>query len=243
MRLLALDTTTRAGSVAIVDDDRVLAEREGNAARSHTERLPQEILDALADAGLDVAAIDVFAVASGPGSFTGLRIGIATIQGMAMAAGKPVVPVSALEALAAQAASGAADGTLVGAWMDAGRRDVFSALYAVDRSAPAGCVVREAASVDAPATVWRSWRDAGQAPSVMIGDGAGLYADVFTGTAIIVPHGPLAVTLAQLARAVAARGEASHPAAVHPVYVRRPDVEITRDAQAHAAARGSSEPG
>lgn len=235
MRLLALDTTTRAGSVAIVDDDRVLVEREGDAARSHTERLPQDMLDALAVAGCAATSIDVFVVAAGPGSFTGLRIGIATIQGMALAAGKPVVGVSALDALAAQAAPAADERTLIGAWMDAARHDVFSGLYVVDRSTPAGFVARESAAVEPPAAIWRRWHGEGQNPTVMIGDGAAMYADVFGVEARLVPHAPLAATLARLARPVAERGGASHPAAVHPVYVRRPDVEITRDAQAAAA--------
>src|SRR5256885_1879850 len=74
MRVLALDSTTRAGSVAIVDDDAVVDERAGDATRSHAERLPAEIL-ALADANhTAIPSVDLFAVASGPGSFTGLRI-------------------------------------------------------------------------------------------------------------------------------------------------------------------------
>src|SRR4051812_37344406 len=96
MRVLALDTTTRAGSVALVEDDRVVAERAGDPARSQGQRLPGD----LADLGAPWTAIDVFAVASGPGSFTGLRIGIATMQGLALVTGGRLVGVSALEALA-----------------------------------------------------------------------------------------------------------------------------------------------
>ena len=100
MRVLALDTTTRAGSVALVADDRVVDERSGDGARTHAVRLPGEIV-ALADAhGWPLSAIDLFAVASGPGSFTGLRIGIATMQGLAFVHGRRVVGVPALEALA-----------------------------------------------------------------------------------------------------------------------------------------------
>src|SRR5262245_2462620 len=128
MHVLALDTTTRAGSVAIVVDDRVLIEEMGDPSKSHAERLPEDVLRALAASGLSTAAIDVFAVASGPGSFTGLRIGIATIQGLALVHGKRVVPVSALRALAEIGAAQLAEGAIVGAWMDAYRRDVFSAL-------------------------------------------------------------------------------------------------------------------
>src|SRR5437867_12988817 len=103
MRVLALDTTTAAGSLAIVDDDRVVVERMGDPARSHTERLPGDILLALGDCDLAVSNIDLFAIASGPGSFTGLRTGIATIQGLAVVNRKRVVPVTALTALATAA--------------------------------------------------------------------------------------------------------------------------------------------
>src|SRR5919197_3604508 len=100
MLVLALDTTTREGSVAIVGDDRIVAERRGDASRTHAERLPSEIVDLVTAQAVAWSAIDLFAVAAGPGSFTGLRIGIATIQGLAYANDKKVVAISALDALA-----------------------------------------------------------------------------------------------------------------------------------------------
>src|SRR5205085_12612527 len=116
MRVLALDTTTAAGSVAIVDDQRVLVERTGDPTRSHAEQLPAEILIALDTAGLTMADVDLFGVASGPGLFTGLRIGIATIQGLAFVNRRQVVAVSALTALATIASGGESPGTVVGVW-------------------------------------------------------------------------------------------------------------------------------
>src|SRR2546428_10507059 len=98
MRVLALDTTTRAGSAAMVEDDRVVDERGGDAARTHAERLPAEILALLDAHDRTLADVDLFAVASGPGSFTGLRIGIATIQGLAFVGGTRIVGVPALGA-------------------------------------------------------------------------------------------------------------------------------------------------
>src|SRR5215470_12434494 len=100
MRVLALDTTTRAGSVALVDGDAVIDERGGDASRTHAERLPAEILSILAAHHRAIADVDLFAVASGPGSFTGLRIGIATIQGLAFVSGRRIVAVPALDAIA-----------------------------------------------------------------------------------------------------------------------------------------------
>src|SRR3954469_13948498 len=115
MRVLALDSTTRAGSVALVDGDRVVTERAGDGSRKHGERLPGE----LADLGAAWGTIDGFAVASGPGSFTGLRIGIATMQGLALVAGRRVVGVSALEALAQIASTQLSPGALIASWVDA----------------------------------------------------------------------------------------------------------------------------
>src|SRR5262249_50754932 len=131
MRVIALDTTTRSGSVALVDSDRVIEERAGDAARSHAERLPSEIVTLAAAHQLPLSDVDLYGVASGPGSLTGLRIGIATIQGLACVRRRRIVAVSSREALAHARSLDAAAGTIVAAWMDAHRRDVFTALYRV----------------------------------------------------------------------------------------------------------------
>src|SRR5947208_14319033 len=131
MLVLALDTTTRGGSVALVDGDRVIEERAGDAARSHAERLPSEIT-AIADAhDLPLSGVDLYGVALGPGSFTGLRIGIATIQGLAFVHHRPIVGISALEALAHIGSRDQPPHAIVASWMDGYRRDVFTALYRV----------------------------------------------------------------------------------------------------------------
>ncbi|MBI4265317.1 MAG: tRNA (adenosine(37)-N6)-threonylcarbamoyltransferase complex dimerization subunit type 1 TsaB, partial [Acidobacteria bacterium] len=105
MLVLALDTTTRAGSCALARDGRVVREEASDAARAPASRLPRELEALLDRAGVALHEIDVLAAATGPGSFTGLRIGIATMQGLAMAAGKPLIGVSALDALCACGAS------------------------------------------------------------------------------------------------------------------------------------------
>src|SRR5713226_6706944 len=136
MRVLPLDTTTRAGSVALVEDDRVVDQRGGDATRTHAERLPGAITAILDANGRPLSAVDLYGVASGPGSFTGLRIGIATIQGLAFVHGRRIVAVPALDALAHAGSVDLRSGTLIAAWMDAHRRDVFSALYRVTAAAP-----------------------------------------------------------------------------------------------------------
>src|SRR5437762_8938463 len=83
MIVLALDTTTRAGSVALVADDRIVDERPGDERRTHAERLPAELVAIANEHQIALADVNLFAVAAGPGSFTGLRIGIATMQGLA----------------------------------------------------------------------------------------------------------------------------------------------------------------
>src|SRR6267142_7270040 len=131
MRVIAFDTTTRAGSVALIVDGRVIEERAGDASRSHAERLPAEII-ALADTHhVAWPDVDLYAVASGPGSFTGLRIGIATVQGLAFVHNRRIVGIPALEALAHAGSVDLGAGVLIAAWMDAHRRDVFAAVYRV----------------------------------------------------------------------------------------------------------------
>ena len=100
MWLLALETTTREGSVALLRDDDVVAARPGDPALSHAERLPADFAAVLAVAGLAPSAIDLFAVATGPGGFTGLRIGLAAVQGLALSLDRPVAGVASLPALA-----------------------------------------------------------------------------------------------------------------------------------------------
>jgi tRNA threonylcarbamoyladenosine biosynthesis protein TsaB len=237
MKVLALDTTTRAGSVALIVDEHVVEERAGDASRTHAERLPSEIIELAAAHDLSTADVDLFAVASGPGSFTGLRIGIATMQGLAFVHRRPLAGVPALEALALLGGQGLADGSLVAAWMDGHRREVFTALYRVmgrpldGVAGLARLVELEGAMVGAPDVTLSRWLEKGTPASVFVGDGAVLYRETI-GHAIpggrVMPAPPLAGAIGRLA-ATGAHGRGAGPAAIQPMYVRRPDVEITRD--------------
>lgn len=239
MRVLALDTTTRGGSVALVEDDRVVVERGGDPARTHAERLPGEVLTVLQEAGTGLAAVDVFAIAAGPGSFTGLRIGIATIQGLAVVQRRPVVAVSALEALAHAGSGSLAAGLRVAAWMDAHRREVFNALYQV-AAAPlfsrARLIEIDPAAVGDPASTLRRW-DRGLPVDVFIGDGAAAYSSLIGERGRRVAAPLLAGTIGLIAVDRARAGETIDPAAVQPLYVRRPDAEIDRERKRVHAAR------
>ena len=233
MRVLALDTTTRAGSAALVDDDRIVDERSGDGTRTHALRLPDELL-ALAEANRwPLPAIDLYAVASGPGSFTGLRIGIATIQGLALVHGRRVAAIPVLDVLAHAVTGGLREGALIGAMTDAHRGDVFAALYRV--VSPASSHLAELSEIEgatvgpAAATLAR-WQAMTALPSVFVGDGAMASAAEIAGglpDARVLPSPRLAGVLGRLATARAAT--AADPAAARPLYVRRPDVEILRD--------------
>ena len=99
MLVLALDTTTRQGSVALARDAVLLGCEVGDDRLTHGERLPGDLIRLLERNNTRLSDIDLFAVAAGPGSFTGLRIGIATMQGLAVTNGRGLVGISALDAL------------------------------------------------------------------------------------------------------------------------------------------------
>lgn len=256
MIVLALDTTTRAGSVALTRDGVVLDVFVGDPARTHATRLPGDLLDCLRRQGLALADVDLFAVAAGPGSFTGLRIGIATIQGLAFANNRKVVAVSALEALAASGAgtvSPGPEGQVIGAWMDAQRHEIYAELYRVGTwgappdpdpdpgAAPhqgaAELEVVEPAAVGEPASIVEIWRprlgEAARSRWLLMGDGALAYREIavagLPGVEVIEPVPPLAPAIAVIAGRRGAAGLAVSPHAVKPIYVRRPDAELARD--------------
>jgi tRNA threonylcarbamoyladenosine biosynthesis protein TsaB len=244
MRVLALDTTTRAGSVALIDDERVVDERRGDPSRTHAERLPGEVLALLSAHRMTTASIDLFAVASGPGSFTGLRVGIATMQGLALVSRRPLIGVPSLEALGQLGSVDGPPGAKVAVWMDAHRREVFAALYGVTSAAlfePERLADIEGPVVDNPASLLARWlAELRGSPVRWIGDGATAFADTIAremDAATIVPHPLLAGAIGRMAGARARRGNVVHPAAVRPWYVRRPDAEIDREKRACTGIR------
>jgi tRNA threonylcarbamoyladenosine biosynthesis protein TsaB len=231
MRVLALDSTTRAGSVALVENGEVVDERLGDSSRSHGERLPSD-LEVL---GAAWSSIDVFGVCVGPGSFTGLRIGIATMQGLALVTGTRLIGISALDALAQFATRHVGPGSLVAAWIDAQRGEVFSALYRV-MDAPiftAGRLVQlEPAAVAKPAATFDMWADHDLREAMFIGDAAWSNMPLIearTSRRHILQAMPLAGAVGLLAEESASRGSVGSPAAIQPLYVRRPDAELHRE--------------
>jgi tRNA threonylcarbamoyladenosine biosynthesis protein TsaB len=229
--ILSLDTTTRAGSCALFAGGRLLREQASDPAVSQAARLPGDLIALLAaqDAALD--DIDAFAVGTGPGSFTGLRVGIATMQGLAVAMKKPLVGVSAFDALASVAvaqgepAKARPTTARIATWIDAWRGEVFAALYEGGREV-------EAPSVEPPARLLARYVGAG---TLFTGDGAARHRteivqaldDEAHFTDPVMPL--LAGMMASLAADVLAQGHRPLPHAIRPLYVRRSDAELARD--------------
>ncbi|MEW6326219.1 MAG: tRNA (adenosine(37)-N6)-threonylcarbamoyltransferase complex dimerization subunit type 1 TsaB [Thermodesulfobacteriota bacterium] len=131
MKILAVDTATHTGSVALTDNEVVLAEYNLFSKETHSRRLLQAVDYLLAQTRLALNDIDGLAVTIGPGSFTGIRIGLATFKGLALATGKPVMGISTLDALAANFP--VADRPVFPV-IDARKREVFTAAYYPDEA-------------------------------------------------------------------------------------------------------------
>ena len=240
MLVLALDTTTRQGSAALTRDGVLLGTFSGDAMMTHGERLPGDLIKLLGTHASQIADVDLFAVAAGPGSFTGLRVGISTLQGFALANGRPLVGVSALDALNAAAHSltprpaTLTSAESLAAWVDAQRGQVFSAVYSGDQvvegpivEKPADLLARWKKGAGLPAAA--PWRGGGQ----FIGDGAVTYktmiSDAFPDAHIVADIPQLAPFIARLAEAYMRKHGPVSPDAIRPIYIRRSDAELARD--------------
>ncbi len=238
MWLLALETTTLEGSVALLRDDTVVAVRRGDPLLSHAERVPADFSALLAQAGLAPSAIDLFAVATGPGGFTGLRIGLAAIQGLALALDRPAAGVPSLAALAWAALESDPTRPQAGTWLDASRGEVFAAAY---RRADAGgpewplqtLALPTAATPTATVAVWR---DVVPATTPVVAACREPARGVLEGAGYPTLAAPseIATTVGRIAWRMSALGLTTPPHALMPEYVRRPDVEIDRDRRAAA---------
>jgi tRNA threonylcarbamoyladenosine biosynthesis protein TsaB len=230
MLVLSLDTTTPKASCAIARDGVVINEEPIEASRPLALQLPGALRDILDLSAVALEEIDAFAVATGPGSFTGLRIGIATMQGLAFGQGKPLIGVSALTALRA-VASPAFLGSRIATWVDAWRGDVYAALFEDGREVGEPVVARPADLLDELA---RGTLAAYTNDITFIGDGAEAYRDLIVSRLRhaarmadpAVPH--LAAVIAMLATIEYKNGHRPPPHAIRPLYVRRSDAELAR---------------
>lgn len=218
MRLLALDTATEACSAAVAVAGEVIAARFQLAPRLHAELILPYCEAVLEQAGLSVGQLDAIACSRGPGAFTGVRIGLSVAQGIAFAAGLPVLPVSTLAALA-HAGWRRHGGKRLAAAIDARMAEVYWACYEADPGGRLRPVVAE--QVSAPEQVLPP--PAADGEWLGVGTGWGRYGDALSGRCGIVKQWPQCYPDARDVAALAAAGglaRALPPERLEPVYLR-----------------------
>ena len=227
MKILAVDTATRTCSVAVCIDDFLVSEINLFRRQTHSKHLLEMIHQAVSMSGEKLDGLDGFAVVRGPGSFTGLRIGLSCVKGLAYALCKPVVGVSSLEVLAFQAAGGHHDPALpICPLLDARKKEVYYSFFEIRDGKP---VQKGGDMVDRPKNLPE--RIAGRC--LFTGDGAMLYRDLlkdlFGDSALFAPP-TLNYIRAHTAAVVAlprfSKFQNDQLASLVPQYVRKSDAEL-----------------
>ena len=226
MKLLFVDTCGAMAGVALGDGGRIVAETNLALDRRLSTRLLAVIDGLLAEAGMTVAGLDGIGVACGPGSFTGVRIGMATVKGMALAAALPVVGVSSLALLAANVPFARHQ---VCALMDARKKEVYAGLF---RCEPLPVPVAPECVLSPDGLL-----DGIREPTIFVGDGAVVYRDSIEKRcgklALFAPAScsfPRAACGIILCRELLARGEGVPPERLDPVYIRPSEAEVAKAA-------------
>lgn len=223
MKLLAIETATALGGVAIMDDELLVAESRVNVKATHSERLLTEVDHALLSARLTIGDIDVFALSIGPGSFTGLRVGLSTVKGLLYATGKRVVTVPTLEALARNITFTALP---LCPLLDARKREVYAGLFRWQEGALVRIISEQAIALE---TLLAKLAE----PVVFLGEGALLYRRtieegmgeraLFAEPRDMVPS-PASVAALGMERARA--GAFEDPLLLTPLYLRKSEAEL-----------------
>jgi len=207
--LLAVDTCLDACSAALIEDGRVLAAVSEPMHRGHQERLAVMVRTLMTEAEVRFDRLDRLAATVGPGSFTGLRVGLAFAKGLSSALSLPLVGVGTLPALA-EGRSG-----FVAAVIDARRGQVYLQAFRDDRA----LMAPDALSVETASA--RLADLAGPGPVTLIGSGAPLLAGLFSSARVETPAGPDPAAVARLALQA---GDRTPPA--RPLYLRTPDAKL-----------------
>lgn len=233
--ILAIETATRAGNVALARGMEILSSASGDASASHSTDLIQTVEAILKSAGVALSAVDLFAAAVGPGSFTGLRIGLATIKSFAVCNGRPCAGVSTLAAIAHAAGSSKHTVSL----LPAGRGELFAQMFSVDDGQVRE--VDQAAHLSPKAILEKYGAETGL---VWAGEGAQLHAETLraraqtgniafndtgadgTSWTLAPPADQLAISIAALALNAYRQGNMVSPNELRAVYVRASDAEI-----------------
>lgn len=226
--VLAFDTSATVTSVAICAGSTLLAEQEHAGSDRHAEVLLPRVQACLSEAGLALGDIDLVGVGIGPGSFTGVRVGVATAKGLALGLTRPVCGVVSLEALALAALQ---SGNLLAPLLDAFKGEVFGALYRVTSSG----LSLELAPFHADPASARAKLEAAAAgqPLTLFGGGLRRYQDVFgavDGARLLDASfdAPRARFVAQLALGALERDELPDAAALTPLYLRDSDAQLPK---------------
>ena len=227
MKILALETSAKAVSAAVSEDGKILASGYQDTGLTHSRTLMPIVEHILKNTGLTMADIDAIAVAAGPGSFTGIRIGVAAAKGLAFAADKPAAGVSTLAAMARNVAF--ADGLVICA-MDARRSQIYNALFeAKDGALTRLTPDRAIALADLAEELQNDPR-----PKTVVGDGAKLCHTFLTDAGIpcriAPPHLVMqnAMSVALEAEAMAAEDKLVSSQALEPVYLRPAQADLLR---------------
>jgi tRNA threonylcarbamoyladenosine biosynthesis protein TsaB len=222
MPLLAIETSSRALGVAVIGDGRLLSSYELLADYPHAVELPGAVSRVLKDAGTSLDALEAVAVDIGPGSFTGLRIGLAFAKALAVTRKTPLVGVASLDVLAAGLP--AAPGSVC-CLLDARQKNVYAAAYRLEGGTPVRMSDYRLGPVD------DLLPQLGQ-PAILLGDGVALYRERLLARwpdAQVAPPElwlPRAPTLGRLAAARVARGELDDPARLVPLYLYPLDCSV-----------------
>ncbi len=223
MHILGIETSTKTGSVAVMSEQGVIAQYSLNIEITHSERLMSTVDRVLKDTGLTMQQFDGFAVAIGPGSFTGLRIGLAAVKGLALATGKPVAAVPTLQAIARNIPFAAHP---VCPMLDARKNEVYAALYTFEgatltQSMPEAVVpLSQLAGLIAGRTVFT-----GEASHLYRTELEGLLGNraLFAPLSSILPS---AAIVAEAGLEMIRNGRHSDPDSLTPLYIRRPEAEV-----------------
>ncbi len=231
MKILALESSAKAASCAVLADGELLASAWQAAGLTHSRTLLPMVEGMLKNSELTMEAMDAVAVAAGPGSFTGLRIGIAAVKGLAWAAEKPCIPVSTLEAMAWPLAH--LEGSIVCA-MDARRQQIYNAAFLADSGALKRLREDRALSLEEAAADLAGL----DGPMTIVGDGAQMCFEFFTARGIDCRLAPVHLRLQSAAGVALAawrrRTETVSAQELMPVYLRLSQAERER------LARGES---
>ncbi len=220
MKILSVDTSTTSCSVAIVDKESLVVEITNNRRQTHSKHLMDMINMVIGLSGLGLSDVDGFAVTRGPGTFTGLRIGVSSVKGLAVASGKPVVGVSSLDALALQASTYS---NLICPLLDARRGEVYFSRYRFQDGYLKKEIKEQALS---PEDAVRGLNE----PCMFLGNGAILYKKILLrklgASAAFAPpfqNTIRASTVAHLSLDRFLKKDTDDAASLVPYYIRKPD--------------------